>query len=369
MSWLPGWDKRIKLTVDNGDIDGLLENFPILVYLSTSSGRNSTDVSCVFDELASDANRKKIAVTTSDGLTQCYVEIEKWDDANEQAWLWVKAPSVASGADTELYFYYDSKKADNDTYVGDTNSTPAENVWDEWFEAVFHMADGADNQHIYDSTNHNNDGTKGGANEPLEVVSAIVSRAQRYDPAGIGDVIQSASAVSLATNFTVEMVVLRNGDSGGGSSTWHHLLQHFGGDGGANVDSFYLAMDGTYARVSFKTNTAQYNFQMSVMNPAITHHLVAKYDGANATECIDGMSSSLGAANGVLQTGATKLEIGRQNDYQCNCDISEVRISSVARSDAWNKATYETLWDDLLAFGAEEDVPLVNAVWDFFTWG
>ena len=85
----------------------MLSGFPVLVYLSVSSGIGSTDVSAVFDELTSDANRKKIAITTSDGTTQCYVEIERWDDANEKAWLWVKVPSVASGAETDLYLYYD----------------------------------------------------------------------------------------------------------------------------------------------------------------------------------------------------------------------------------------------------------------------
>jgi len=68
--WLSGWDKRVKLTIDQNDIDAALSDFPILVYLSTSSGRNSDDVSFVFDELASDDNRKKIAVTKSDETTE-----------------------------------------------------------------------------------------------------------------------------------------------------------------------------------------------------------------------------------------------------------------------------------------------------------
>jgi len=77
--WLSGWDKRVKLIIDLFDISSDLSNFPVLVYLSTSSGRGPDDISLVFDEIQNSANRKKIAVTTSDGTTQCYVEIERWD--------------------------------------------------------------------------------------------------------------------------------------------------------------------------------------------------------------------------------------------------------------------------------------------------
>ncbi|GAG95160.1 unnamed protein product, partial [marine sediment metagenome] len=143
MAWLSGWAKRVKLTIDQNDIDAALSDFPILVYVSASSGHSSKDISCVFDELTTNDNRKKIAVTLGED-TECYVEIEKWDDANEQAWLWVKVPDIADDANTDLYLYYDSSHADNDTYVGDTNDEVAENVWDSNFKAVYHMRDGAD---------------------------------------------------------------------------------------------------------------------------------------------------------------------------------------------------------------------------------
>lgn len=103
--WLSAWTKRIPLIIDKDDIDEALTDFPILVYLDD-------DVSFIFDEIGSDLNRKEIAVTTSDGATQCYVEIEKWDTANKQAWLWVKVPEIASDAGTTLYLYYSKEAAE-----------------------------------------------------------------------------------------------------------------------------------------------------------------------------------------------------------------------------------------------------------------
>jgi hypothetical protein len=137
--WLSGWNKRAKVTLDHNDIASSLSNFSVLVCLSNSSGTSYDNVTFVFDELQSDANRKKIAITTSDGITQCYVEIEKWDTANKKAWLWVKVPSISNTTDTDLYLYYDKDNAENTVYVGDTGSTPANNVWDSNFKGVYHL--------------------------------------------------------------------------------------------------------------------------------------------------------------------------------------------------------------------------------------
>ena len=72
LNWLQSWEKRVKITINSSDIDEALTDFPLLIYLSnSSSGENSDDVSFIFDEIGS--SRKKIAVTTSDGTTQCYV--------------------------------------------------------------------------------------------------------------------------------------------------------------------------------------------------------------------------------------------------------------------------------------------------------
>ena len=136
MAWLSGYLKRRKLTINNTNVDAPLSDFPVLIKISDSSGISSTDVTSIFTELGSDANRKKIAVTTSNGTTQCYVEIERFDYVNSVAWLWVKVPSVASGDTTILYLYYDANQADNISYVGDTTDTITNNVWDSNFVVV-----------------------------------------------------------------------------------------------------------------------------------------------------------------------------------------------------------------------------------------
>jgi hypothetical protein len=73
----------------------------------------------VWDE-TSHPNRKKIAVTKDDGITQIFGDIEQFDVPNEKAVIWVSKAdlSFSSSTDTELYLYYDSDQDSNDQFIG-----------------------------------------------------------------------------------------------------------------------------------------------------------------------------------------------------------------------------------------------------------
>ncbi len=157
--WLSGWANRIQLTIDHTKTPSSLTNFPVMVHLSAASGINKTNVSGIFSAIGS--NAQKIAVTSADGLTQCYTEIEQWDSAKQQAYLWVKVPAISSTADTILYLYYDNNQASNTTYVGNAGSTASRNVWDTSYVGVYHMDEqgsGASGE-IKDSTSKQHNGT------------------------------------------------------------------------------------------------------------------------------------------------------------------------------------------------------------------
>lgn len=354
MAWLGDWAKRVKLTIDRNDIDAVLTWFPIRVYISTSSGRNSTDVSAVFDELTLDANRKKIAVTKADGVTQLYVEIEKWDDANEKANLWVSRDGweIASGADTILYLYYDINKADNTSYVGDPNSTPAENVWDANFKLVDHMQDDPDNAHTRDSTDNNMDGTKLGGGEPAEA-AAMIGDGQHGD--GVDDEIAYDAGgvfLSLDEDFTIEMLV-----------KFDNVTAHKGFwkmyETGNGVTKGYAYWNITGPYMYFRPYNAEGTLKniAKIWSPSdetwywITWTRVGNYyymringTSIGGTTYTDTMYDDVGKIRMIIDGGSKFAAI---------CD--EIRISAgIARSAAWGKATYESAFDDLIAFGAEE---------------
>ena len=369
---LPGWANRIKLTIDHTKIDATLTHFPVLLYLSAASGIGDVDASCVFDELTSDANRKKIAVTKADGTTELKVEIEKWDDTNEKAWLHASlaAWEISSTVDTVLYLYYDSTHADNTDYVGDTNSEVAEGVWDANFKAVYHMADGASTSAIYDSTSNDNDGTKKGAAEPAVTTSGKVANAQNFDgsddfinigtmgtygaggeftfstwvkssvvdttqdlagalntgsvtafmPASLnrnkdGNVSQGRIRVFLRDEDNHWITAAVQTDTGITDGDWHHLLVT--AKGSTNTVTIYV--DGVAQTVESDTQTTPDNF--------------ANY----------GFGMMLGGANSRGTLANPLLGI-----------MDEPRFSSTIRVAAWAAATYDSLWDNLITFGTEE---------------
>jgi len=210
---------QLQLTIDNSKIAAPLSDFPVLIHLGTPSGQNAVDTSTVFSVLGIDSNRKKISVTTDSGGTQqLYVEIEKWDTANKQAWLWVKVPNVSSSTNTTLYFNYDPGMPDNNNYVGDTGSLPATNVWSNGYVAVYHFAEqgtGVAGEYK-DSTGKGHNGQGGGetaASIPSRV-SSLIGDAGQYD--GIDDFIKVNDADDLSITTTNALTV----------SVWWNCYSH-----------------------------------------------------------------------------------------------------------------------------------------------
>ncbi len=349
--WLSGWDKRVKLTIDNNDIDGALSNFPVLVYLSnSSSGRYNEDVSFVFDELQNDTNRKKIAVTTSDGTTQCFVEIEKWDDANEEAWLWAKVPSINNASDTDVYLYYDQDHANNTDYVGDPGSTPAETVWDSYFKTVLHLHETSGTH--YDSTSNNNDGTpQGGVTQ--DYATGEIDGADDFDGAD--------GYIDFPANFTA-------GQSEVTLELWMYLDEWVADN--TIYDAYYrdsrwqfsLLEGNWYTRDASTGPTGGRDNDLTWSNPGTDawHHLALRYSVSDGIKAIY-INGSLEASTNISIDTLTTERDDERLGYPCDGSyfdgkIDELRISAgIARSDYWIKASYESGRDDLVDFGSEED--------------
>ena len=367
-TWLSGWDKRVKITIDHNDIDSNLSNSPVLVYLSNSSGRNNDDVTFVFDEVGS--NRKKIAVTKSDGTTQCYVEIEKWDNASEQAWLRVKVPSISSTADTDLYLYYDGSQSDNTAYVGDKESAPAQNVWNTSFKGVWHLDEDPSGTapQMRDSTSNNNDGTSNGNMTSGDQIAGKIDGSLDFD--GTDDYIQTTSSeLKTLDNFTLcvwfkadsttapqhilwEGPASQNGWGDGSSPSSHEMhLTICKFDANNTLNFFYgYEESGDWApaveiNMSF-SDTTNWNHAVVVMTGAGT--------SPSAELFLNGVSQGTDTGTQTNRTAwDTNLRIGRPGADQRYFDgmIDEVRILETARSAGWIKASYESGRDDLLDFG------------------
>lgn len=355
MAWLGTWAKRVGLRVDYTKVSAALVDFPVMLDISTTSGQANRDMSVVFDDLA--ANSLKIAVTTDDGQTQCYVEIELWDNANEKAILHVKVPSVSNSAYTTLYFYWDPAQADNSTYVGVVNSTPAEAVWDSSFHAVYHMAqdpngDVADS--VKDSTANHNHLDPAGTMTTADLINGKVGKAIDLD--GSNDTLTAADHASLdfgTDSFTVECLFTYGANH---PSDERGLITkastYF------NTAGWVLETSANQMRISaWITNRNPYDGSQTIFLADLVgeawYHAVFKRVSTTISLYVNGVlaQSKTNASNDDDVSSAQNLVIG-DHSWSSNsaANIDEVRLSQADRSAAWIAATYYSLWDNLILF-------------------
>ena len=346
VDWLGTWAHRRKITVSNTNIDSDLTHYPLLLTLGTSVGTGATDVSSIFDELTNDANRFKIAFTKTDGTTQLYAEIEKWDDANEIAIIWVSKSDLvlANAATTDIYIYYDSTKADNNTYIGDTNDEVAENVWDANHKLVYHLEDGASTSAVYDSTSNDVDGTKTGANTPLEVTGKI-GQGQDFE---INEIIDTSNNSILGANFTVESWAKLNSSANlagiwgrGGKGNWMRMLQD-------NV-------------IGYAYNDGSWKSLLTDITPAegTWYYIVGRYDATDLKIYVNGVEEAT-VAEDSLGADARSFLVGEGGTAGIDGVLDEFRISDIARPVAWIKANQYNQADSLVAWSAEEESPVAE---------
>jgi hypothetical protein len=346
--WLSGYNNRVILSIDQGDITSDLTNFPVLVYLSKASGVSSSDVSFVFDHLASDANRKKIAVAVGDDQTECYVEIEKWDDANEEAWLWVKVPEISSSGSTTLCLYFDRRRQANTAHVGDPNSTAAEKVWDASFRYVSHMQDDPDSSHTRDSTSYDHDGTKAGPGEPALTTSGTTGAAQAFD--GGNDEINSSGSIGVIFNNARSVSAWVKSDR---NAPLENYLMGWGSGFANALFAILMYNDGRWGVDGFGGLNAWHSEHIPTTDWS---HIFVTYDGSQVEFYLNNVRSGTGWAHS-FSTIDSPVKIGNiitWNGSRWDGVIDELRISNVARSPAWIQAAYGSQVDDLLDYGTRQ---------------
>ncbi|MFA5682567.1 MAG: LamG domain-containing protein, partial [Hydrogenophaga sp.] len=368
---LSGWNtiNRLKLTIAAADIDADLTDFPITVVLRSASGKTDYDATGVFDELG--ANSLKIAVEDGDTGNQCYVEVEWWDSTSEIAVLHVRVPTVSSSAKTVLYLYYDSTQADNSTYVGAVGSAQAQAVWDSNYVLVAHMTEDPSGSapQMRDSTVNALHGTSYGSMTTNDLIDGLVGKALDFD--GSDDYINyfNPSALRITGSLTVEAVIRRSGNPPGIAEG---LVAKYVATGDLRSYALYVNPDGYAMFYAGSGTTAAGNYSppgtVSVTDDNY-HYIVGTFSPSTAlnlyTDGADKQSNTVSIADAIKDT-SSYVAVGttdvKNTKTRFEGHIDEVRLSNVARSDAWINATYKALTDDLITMALDIDMtPVVSS--------
>lgn len=287
-------------------------------------------------------NRKKIAITISDGTTQCPVEIEAWDQENEQAWLWTKVPTVYSGIDTTLYLYYDSRAPDN-TNVGEIGSTVGRSVWSNSFSLVYHMAQ-APPASITDSAGVKA-GTPNATMSSVDLVTGTVGKALDFD--GTDDDITVAGGASFTSSSTLSWVCKSDG-----LNTYQIFSNTNATDGRINLSStgFTIWFDNYYRG----TDAASASHGVTITE---RHQYTIVRDGGTAYFYVDGVFKG---SDDLETTTMPFYNIGGK-DFTTVWVYFDGQIDSVKlygnKSAAWIKADYNSCFNTILTYNTPAPAP------------
>ncbi len=353
MANLPGWDKYIEITLDGDKIDAVLTNFAFPLLLSTSSGITDTDVSCVFDEIGASYLKMAVTVHSVSDSTECYVEVEKWDNSGESALIHIKAASLPATGDPVVRIYYDSAHADNTTYIGLTTSAVAQNVWNSETEGCWTMAqdpNGDASNSLKDSTSNAYNGTPGGSMTTADLIDAPLGKAIDFD--GTDD------KMSLGTSI---------GTALGNGCTDIQVDVYFKADTVTSDDSLlsFTNLGTTQGEFSCLVNSSKLHLRLHqsfLINGTFTdtsgwNYVSYRYDGVNGKIYLNGTQLATGATASGLTLSGINLYFSQY--YQSNYGmfdgaIGHVRVYNAAQSEAWTEASAAAFLDTFGTFSGEQ---------------
>lgn len=334
--WDSSWPYRMKLAIDNSASTENLSDFPMMVKLTPER----------FDYSFAQVDGDDIRFVDPDGTALDY-ECDTWE-LDGDSFFWVRVPQVDAGSTTDYFWMYYGTAA-----VG--NGENAEAVWNDGYVAVYHMNDKpGDATKILDSTANANHGTKGaGATAPTEV-AGTVGRAQQFVASQI--IYLPDVAVLKPASWTVAALLEGYADNAGNAQQlfgWGIIPGiHAEWDKGRPL--FYMAPGNNRYFSSDVT---------AVLEDGEAHTLIATMPGNGQNDILASALYLDGVAAAVYSTTATAAQYGKSqprignrplDDRGLNAALSELRLSSVARSGEWIEAEYLTMWDSMLTYGDTE---------------
>lgn len=334
--WLPGFDYRKKITIDNSFIDEDLINFPLLVSLNNSN----------FDFSKTQETGNDIRFTDIDSHILFSYERERHDSLNGQAEYWVNIPIISSLDYTEFFIYYGSSNQ------GDFSNP--NNTWNSSYKLVWHLKDLSPSS-ISDSSSNFNQGAKKLSNSPFEIDS-IVARGQQF---GGDDYISSSpsDSFSLGQNLTI--------------SNWFKCAPSSMGSissatAGRMINFHRVSPGTTIATIVGSNGLGYYNsgasaFNSDGINPCDNnwHLATLTLESSGSLRLYkDGQLVRLDSG-GFVTYSSYPMHLGSYDGLSrfFKGQMDEIRVSNIARSSAWIKATYNSEKNNLISFFSSESKP------------
>jgi len=275
---------------------------------------------------------------------KCYTEIDRWDQANQEAQLWVKVPYISKDVDTVINLSFDITNDDNSDYIGGTGELPAQAVWGD-YGAVYHLSSDAT-----DSTANALDGTLINM-DAGNIVDFGVGKGLSFD--GVEEYIDlpDLNHGSLG-EMTFEVIAMSDTDA---------RMSMFGINDGGSGDPLVinrLNESSVVGDVVFHVNHGSTNPDVTIsgVDTKLLHaYCLTNIEDGIVTAYIDdnaGIDSASGSG-GYLQYATDKNNnIGstRNNALYMEGKLKEIRFAKNIKSPNYIATNYESTQDSLTTF-------------------
>ena len=313
----PGWAYRTQVTVNHTKVATDSSNFAVLV-----------DVTLPALAAHAQSSGNDVFFTAADGKTKLPHEIESYNPATGHLVAWLQVPSISASTDVNLYMYYGNPTA--------ANQQSASGVWDASYLTVQHM--GETTGAATDSSAARNNGTVSGG--VSRGVAGLVGNSYKFD--GVSGRVAMPSILNGKNTFTIEALVNPQNTQGyifsqRDASSNGVLLQYY-----APTKQFELYVNKTRLVVSAA--------------PGQWSNIAASYDGTTAKLYLNGKLVASAAATLKMPSIPAIIGDSTAGNRRFSGLIDELRVSNVARSDAYIGNAYNTVFNRNLfaSFGSEE---------------
>jgi hypothetical protein len=288
-------------------------------------------------------NGYDIIFTASDGTTQLFHEVEKYDGGTGTLVAWVKIPTLKHDEDTIIYMHYGNSSVTSSQEI-------AAEVWDSGYKAVWHLGESGNGTagEFKDSTSNGNHGQGGGGTSgyvPTRVAGKM-GDAQDFD--GVNDHIDVGNPSSLnitGTAITLEAWVQYanappTGCGGPPSNGCPYGILSKAGD---TAGYRFMILDPETVDFQLDAQAGYEATSATTLSTNTWHHVVAVYNGSKISIYINGdKDTNEDDKTNVIQWTSKEVWIGHGDDvvdqqysYPFTGFIDEVRISNIARSQCW----------------------------------
>jgi hypothetical protein len=321
---LGNWTRRRK--IDLTGVSTVQTNIPIMIKLNSSR----------IDYGQTQNSGQDLRFVSAGGTVLPY-EIENWDEAGTSI-VWVKVPTLsASPTLTSIWMYYGNVSAP----AGEDRV----NTWDSNHKAVWHLSGG-----LNDSTANAVTGTTNGATS----VAGKVSTGYNFNGTSHEMDMGTTNSLDIVDELTVEGWIKAGATMTDNKIASRQSSMNQGYKLGVNANKLEFEIRGVNGPILNRAVTGGTSLVAGTW-----YHVAGTYSrtGGYIRTFINGaLDRQLNTAE-ILVGGSTNFYLGREGTsalYWFQGVLDEFRVSNVARSSDWLKASYNSSTDNMAFFRNEE---------------